>query len=898
MRHRFVAVKLLPRLPGWAKFGQKHRDIIRESNLFVISSEEPTSPGSEYFVLKNKWDMNTNSDPTRTLNVKPSLPFNETLYLSVTPRICAEFEDTEEYNRLVNAEKYRLDKASFQRFLEAWRNAGPSIPGICETGGEDEVDPVSELTKYTTWSGYLQYGALVSNREVQFNFDLVPFQSLSRADLRPRIYDELVLLRQLTLDYASEKCDITTQYIQTERKNLPLLAASGQIFRVPSVSQQRFNPFTSTLRPSLANLQSFPIPCDEDPINGDFNEDSDGMDDWLNDNIDYNYPELPPEVSPVPAVRADGIKMIVFDPNVLVVSDYDGPLKEALVKIFPPSICRFTGKELLELYVEREALRAADKFPEFPVSPAGAIQDIASHLDLPIEQSIITDALKYHTELHLHSEVSTTLDLLIDRGYTLHLLNSPSHYHQTVLSHLPNLTLLTLASLSTHPTLRKNQVLVVTNDIYRVAESASRVGFPTALMKRLGSRSAELVIPHAPTTYTSHTLNELLSVLEDPASAPDPREPFDPKIHREAYMFYAQIHDCYQIVGMFGMGSFEFVFRGIQLYTGSHVTIKFSFDTLTLPYEAAVYAQLKGVPGLPRVHWNGSGKGYALVMDKLGPNLAQLKSFCRGRLSLKTVLMLGEQMLSTIEGIHSRGIIVRDIKPEKFAMGCEGDYKRFYLFDLGFSKLWFDPGTPSNHMPFREGRIAIYTPEYMSCNAHSGFELGRRDDIESIGYLLLYLLHGRLPWQDIGPLNVPSNMRRMQNMKFGKPFTDFLAHEKTPKCFNTFFEHCRSLAFEDQPNYTMLRELFKKEFEKHGWGEYDWEYDWWKGNGLNEGMGTLIPEEYRLDRRFVEPLLALASVVSVEIFVTPNFCNFLSQITDKGGQFLRTSDILRLRIVA
>ncbi|GJJ06872.1 hypothetical protein Clacol_001068 [Clathrus columnatus] len=864
MRHRFVVIKLRPRLPPWARVGQKvlpfvnttpflalhllypreqreYRIRCRTSNLFVISSEKPTSPNSEYFVLTNKKKTKrerTNKADTRTLTVDPPLPFKETLYLSVTPRICAEFKNSRAHGQLINGEKYRLDKASSKRFLQVLEGAGPSIPGVCETAGEEEAVPALSLTNSHTWSGYSRCQgdrARISNWEVQFDFDLLPFKSLSEADLKTgSIYDELNLLRQVNLDYTWENCDNVTKYIQSAREDLPLLATSGQLIRVPSAvsTTQQPDPSANILRPSFSHLQSLVIPFDGDPV-----DESEMDDEWSDEpmTVDSDY-DLGPvkRVSPIPAVKADDIRMIVFDPNVLV--DHDGPLQETLMSIFPPSVYQFTAKELLDLYVEREALRVADGHL---VSPTAVIQDIAFHLDLPIKESTIADALKHHAEPHLYPEVSATLAALIDEGYILILLNSSSHNPQMPIPRLPTLTSCSLESLCTqsHPTLRRSQILIITNDNYHIAEPASVAGFPTALVQRPGSRSAELVIPSTPTTYTFPTLNELLTILKDPASAPKPFKPFNPKTQGEVIVIYSRIQDCYQVTAMLGTGSYGLVFDAIQLNTGSRVAVKSSFWHVVLSYEAAIYAQLKGVSGLPRVHWHGPQRGgqYIMVMDKLGPTLAHLKNFCRGRFSLKTILMLGDQMLSIIEAVHSRGIIVRDIKPENFAMGHGKDYNRLFLFDFDFSKLWFDPHTASKHIPFREGRMQIGMERYMSRNAHSGFEQSRRDDIESIGYVLLYLLHGRLPWQGIGASYMSTKLRRMQKMKLGKPFIDFLAHEKTPKFFNTFFEHSQSLAFEEQPDYNMLRNLFRTEFEERGWGkEYDWEFDWWKKSGVDE----------------------------------------------------------------
>ena len=126
-------------------------------------------------------------------------------------------------------------------------------------------------------------------------------------------------------------------------------------------------------------------------------------------------------------------------------------------------------------------------------------------------------------------------------------------------------------------------------------------------------------------------------------------------------------------------------------------------------------------------------------------------------------------------------------------------------------------------------------------------EPSRRDDVEAIGMLLLFLLHPRLPWQGIYAPDIPSKLHRIGEMKRGRAFQDLLT--QSPAFFTAFFDHCRSLAFEERPDYAYLRELMREEMRTRGW-EYDWKYDW-----LYPGeRGTLVPDEYRVDLSLVEPV--------------------------------------------
>lgn len=125
-------------------------------------------------------------------------------------------------------------------------------------------------------------------------------------------------------------------------------------------------------------------------------------------------------------------------------------------------------------------------------------------------------------------------------------------------------------------------------------------------------------------------------------------------------------------------------------------------------------------------------------------------------------------------------------------------------------------------------------------------EQSRRDDLEALGNVLLFLLHGRLPWQGIYAKSVESKLLRIGEMKAGKPFQELL--DNSPPEFNAYFKHCRSLGFEDEPNYELLRQLFEQGLKQRGWTR-DGKYDWTDPKLCKKG--TLIPEEYQFDTQEV-----------------------------------------------
>lgn len=154
----------------------------------------------------------------------------------------------------------------------------------------------------------------------------------------------------------------------------------------------------------------------------------------------------------------------------------------------------------------------------------------------------------------------------------------------------------------------------------------------------------------------------------------------------------------------------------------------------------------KSIVGFPQFVWFGQeGDYYIMAIELLGPSLEDLFVYCGRKLSLKTVLLIADQLIHRIETFHTRTYIHRDLKPENILIGLEESAQTIYLIDFGLAKRWKNPHT-NEHIPYRDKKSLTGTARYASANTHLGIEQSRRDDLEGVGYVLLYLLKGELPW--------------------------------------------------------------------------------------------------------------------------------------------------------
>jgi serine/threonine protein kinase len=278
-----------------------------------------------------------------------------------------------------------------------------------------------------------------------------------------------------------------------------------------------------------------------------------------------------------------------------------------------------------------------------------------------------------------------------------------------------------------------------------------------------------------------------------------------------------------------GNGSFGDIFAGVDTWNSMDVAIKLEHVKARHPqlqYEARVYKLLHAsgqAIGIPNMYWAGTeGDYHAMVMDLCGPCLEDLFTYCGRIFTMKTTLQLADQLLHRIQHMHTHHFLHRDIKPENFVMGTGSRAHHVNIVDFGLSKRFFDPKL-HQHIPYKEGKPLTGTARYCSVSTHLGVEQGRRDDLEAIGFLLVYFAKGSLPWQGLKVADQGQKTARIGEKKIATTL-EYLCKD-LPNAFLRYLRTVRALKFEETPDYDALRGMFADVFRSEGYRQ-DYIFDW------------------------------------------------------------------------
>lgn len=260
------------------------------------------------------------------------------------------------------------------------------------------------------------------------------------------------------------------------------------------------------------------------------------------------------------------------------------------------------------------------------------------------------------------------------------------------------------------------------------------------------------------------------------------------------------ILDKFVLIEKMSEGSFGYIFKCKNIRTNEYNALKLEKRNekgKSLKHEARIYQYLGKIDGFPSLKWYGVTSKYNyMVIDLLDCSLINLvKKY--GALSIKSVLLIGIQMIKRIKDLHIRELLHRDIKPENFMIGLENQSNKIFLIDFGFCKRYIQ-----NNKHIEEKRInnIIGTANYISLNVHDGIEPSRRDDIESLIYILIFLLLGEISWDksSIGDI-----YEKKKNLTL---------EPKIPSFIKILLTYVRDLKFKDTPDYDYLVGVINKEF--------------------------------------------------------------------------------------
>jgi len=268
-------------------------------------------------------------------------------------------------------------------------------------------------------------------------------------------------------------------------------------------------------------------------------------------------------------------------------------------------------------------------------------------------------------------------------------------------------------------------------------------------------------------------------------------------------------NDTYLAKGKISSGNFGVVYFGVDLKSNESIAIKVEKtegnDLKSVLKEASILSLLHNLKGVPKLFWAGTeNKIDVMVISLLGSDLMSFSKIYK-KFSLKTVVTLADQLLNILETIHNKGVVHQDLKPGNILMGKGDKHNQCFIVDFGLSKVYRDSN--GTHIPYRDNKSFVGTTTYASISAHNGIEISRKDDLESLIYVLVFLYKGNLPWKS---LNVSESEK---NKKVGEMKMKLSSEEickDMPEEFVLFLNYVKNLSFTQNPDYSFLKGLISK----------------------------------------------------------------------------------------
>lgn len=270
----------------------------------------------------------------------------------------------------------------------------------------------------------------------------------------------------------------------------------------------------------------------------------------------------------------------------------------------------------------------------------------------------------------------------------------------------------------------------------------------------------------------------------------------------------------YTITKYINSGSFGDVFEARNKQTNELVALKIPIKTndrngqRSILDEARIYKCLSNPEkGVANMKITSTKNKKIIVMDLLGDSLELL--MCEHKkFGLKTIILLAIKMIDIIKYIHNNGYLHRDIKPDNFVTG-HNNKGELYCIDFGLAKKYLKKN--GEHIPHSTDRKFCGTARYASIAAHDNQEQGRKDDLESIAYILIYMFKGKLPWQGVKNKDKKERYRIIGEKK--KELSPEELCKNMPKEFCVFLKYIRNMDFDEKPPYSAFKKMFMKLYE-------------------------------------------------------------------------------------
>uniref|UniRef100_A0A5S6QQX4 Protein kinase domain-containing protein n=1 Tax=Trichuris muris TaxID=70415 RepID=A0A5S6QQX4_TRIMR len=211
------------------------------------------------------------------------------------------------------------------------------------------------------------------------------------------------------------------------------------------------------------------------------------------------------------------------------------------------------------------------------------------------------------------------------------------------------------------------------------------------------------------------------------------------------------------------------------------------------------------------------GKLNYVVMSLVGKSIDNIRKDRPTKcFSLITTLRLGQQCLQALKDLHGVGYLHRDVKPSNYALGRTPNHRRVYLIDFGLARQFMlglnKLRPPRRPAPFRGTAI------YCTIRVHEGYEQGPQDDLGSLLYAMVEMLHGKLPWQ--GEKDDSVLHERKRNTPSGELFKGF------PDKIVAMYETLQNYDYNSIIDYKYFHSCFEKmlkKFKVNDEDPFEWE---------------------------------------------------------------------------